>query len=254
VCRLPGDLAGGDPTPLSFAAAVVGFAWMIRNDSLFKVVPLARRLLFSELPDPVLVLDPQGRVMDANAAASKLAGTPPDGELREQALRDPLTGLRNRRALDESFRREATAQAATARPLALVLLDLDHFKRINDSAGHATGDAVLREMAALMQLSLRAGDSVFRVGGEEFALLLPGADRTQAALRLNTLRETLATQPLPSAPSPVTFSAGVAEFGRDGGSLDALLREADRALYRAKAAGRNRCEFGAIGSGEGRGH
>ncbi len=322
-------LLGGDPTPLSFAVAVVGLAWLIRNDGLFKVVPLARRLLFTELPDPVLVLDPQGRVMDANAAAAALAGNAPQGarplaewprfgaalaalldspaagrgaltladpeavfevrlrdigdgdrrvgrlvqlrditerqraqmrlmqtlaernaqlsqvallqaELREQALRDPLTGLHNRRALDERFSREAAAHAATGRPLALVLLDIDHFKRINDSAGHAAGDAVLRELAALMQQGLRSGDSVFRVGGEEFALLLPGASVEQAAQRLALLRQALAATALRSAPAAVTFSAGVAECGRHGDTLDALLRAADRALYEAKDGGRDR--------------
>jgi len=322
-------LMGGDPTPLSFAAAVLGFAWLIRNDSLFKVVPLARRLLFTEMPDPVLVLDPQGRVMDANAAAVALAGPVPPGarpladwprfgaalaallespaatrgplvlaepeaiyevrlrelgsgertvgrlvqlrnvterqraqaqllqtlaernaqlaqvatlqaELREQALRDPLTGLHNRRALDERFAREAAAQQATGRPLTLVLLDIDHFKRINDSGGHAAGDAVLREMAKLMQQGLRSGDSVFRVGGEEFALLLPGAAVEQAVQRLALMREMLAVIALPGAPGPVTFSAGVAQSGRHGATLDDLLRAADTAMYRAKAAGRDR--------------
>jgi diguanylate cyclase (GGDEF)-like protein len=329
-------LLGGDPTPLTFAIAVVGFAWLIRNDSLFKVVPLARRLLFTDLPDPVLVLDPVGRVMDVNAAAAALAGALPRGaqplalwprfgaplaallagppatrtpapmplvltdpeavyevrvrevgepehrvgrlvqlrdvterhqaqarlvqtlaerdaqlaqvaalqnELREQALRDPLTGLHNRRALNQHFAREAAAQQATARPLALVLLDLDHFKRINDHFGHAVGDAVLCQMAARLDQSLRqgerGGDAVFRVGGEEFALLLPGADAAQAAQHLALVRDALAAQPLPGAPEPVTFSAGVAESGRDGSTLDALLRAADRALYQAKAAGRD---------------
>ncbi|MBT9487331.1 MAG: diguanylate cyclase [Rubrivivax sp.] len=284
---------GGDPTPLSYAAALLGFAWLIRRQQLFTAVPLARTLLFAELPDPVLVLDPQGHVRDANHAASHLAdGARPAGqplcdwpgygaalaevlaadpaanavlevagrvyelrardigptgrvlgrlvqlrdvtELRELSLRDPLTGLWNRRALDQRFEAEALHSARTGQPLALALLDLDHFKRINDSDGHAAGDAVLAAVAAHLRGGVRGSDAVFRIGGEEFALLLPGSDLAGARQRVDVLRATLQ---VPGR--AVTLSAGVAQLGLHGGSLDALYSSADRALYAAKAAGRN---------------
>lgn len=321
-------LFGKDPTPVSFAFAAAGFAWLVRARRLFDVVPMARHLLFIELPDPVLILDNHGRVMEANTAARRLAGSgraigqalgswprfgaqlaerlidahsdrplvldapgtifdvrvhPIGGssrqigqlvqlrdvteqqqaqtrmvqtlaerntqlsqvaalqdELREQALRDPLTGLHNRRALEQRFSQEAEYHGTTGQAMSLVLIDVDHFKHINDSRGHAAGDAVLCELAALLRSGLRSGDTVFRVGGEEFALLLPGASATQAATRVATLHDALSAQPPAAAGEAVTFSAGVAAFGDTGTTLDAMLRAADTALYLAKAQGRNR--------------
>jgi diguanylate cyclase (GGDEF)-like protein len=316
---------GADPTPLSFAFSVAGFAWLIRSNRLFDIVPLARGLLFSELPDAVLIVDREGRVMESNAAAQALAGAvPPPGqpladwprfgaalaahlaegptgtltvgdrsyelrsraigpaprqigrllqlrdvteyhraqvrvvhtlaernaqlqkvaalqaELQEQALRDPLTGLLNRRALQQRFDDCTRRDGPQRLPLALVLLDVDHFKSVNDRHGHATGDTVLRELGAALQAGLRAGDMVFRFGGEEFALLLPGADAAGAVRRVTALREHLNAQPLPSVPEPITFSAGVTAWPAGGDTLDALLRAADAAMYRAKAEGRDR--------------
>ncbi len=320
---------GTDPTPLSFAAAVAGMAWLIGRNSLFEVVPLARRLLFTELPDPVLILDARGRVMDANAAAVSLAGDqPPRGtllaqwprfgaavaerlatggavsglvtlsappaiydmrvraigqaprqigqlvqlrdvteqhqtqerivhtlaernaqlsrvaslqhELREQALRDPLTGLYNRRALAERCADELAHHRATGQPLALAVLDIDHFKQVNDTHGHAAGDQVLCGLGRELREALRASDTVFRTGGEEFALLLPGADAESALRRVEALRERVAAADLGLPGHRVSFSAGVAAVGPGLETLDALLQAADRALYAAKAGGRNR--------------
>ena len=322
-------LFGGDPTPLAFAIAVVGFGWLIRSSSLFKVVPLSRRLLFVALPDPVLVLDSLGRVMDCNVAGRRLAGRDvPRGqplqdwpvfgaplaallaqrnadpatllldspalefevrvsevgegdrrigslvqlrdvtaqhhaqtriagtlaerdeqlrqvaqleaELREQAMRDPLTGLYNRRALVQRFEAERQHQRVTGQSLTLVLIDIDHFKRINDRFGHATGDAVLVAVAATLREGVRTSDAVFRIGGEEFALLLPNADALQATLRVQGLRQGLQALALPLVGAGVTFSAGIAACEAGDDMLDPLLRRADEALYLAKAGGRNR--------------
>ena len=163
--------------------------------------------------------------------------------LREQALRDPLTGLWNRRALEERFAVERAYHASSGQPLALVLLDLDHFKRINDRYGHAVGDAVLREVGAALRNALRSADAVFRIGGEEFALLLAGADALQALRRTAGLREHVAQGRYGGLDEPVTFSAGVVATPDHGVRLDALLAAADGALYQAKAQGRNRSQL-----------
>ena len=321
-------LFGADPTSTGFAVAVIGFAWLINRHQLFAVVPLARRLLFTELPDPVLVLDAQQRVVEANRAAGRIEGRDPllnvplsdwprlgpallrhlhqerpdallqlagppawyevqqrvlgdrdqpigalvqlhdvtqrhqahaeavrslaerevqlgeahaeQAQWREQALRDPLTGLLNRRALEERHAQEARAAAAEGTPLALVLLDLDHFKRINDTHGHAAGDTVLRDVATVLRQGLRSNDALFRIGGEEFALLIPGASAALAARRVDSLRTALAATALGGLPEGLTFSAGVAGVGPQTASLQALLHAADQALYQAKRDGRNR--------------
>jgi diguanylate cyclase (GGDEF)-like protein len=162
-------------------------------------------------------------------------------ELRDLALRDALTGLPNRRALQARHAELASAELTAQRPLSLVLIDLDHFKRVNDTYGHGVGDTVLREFAAHLAGGLRSGDLPHRIGGEEFALLVPGATPDVAARRLESIRAALAERPLAGMAEPVTFSAGVAGVGAatDRG-LDSLLAEADGALYRAKREGRDR--------------
>jgi diguanylate cyclase (GGDEF)-like protein len=164
--------------------------------------------------------------------------------LREQAMHDPLTGLLNRRALDERWTQEA--RLGPPRALALVLLDLDRFKDINDTHGHTVGDAVLRDFAAALRSGLRAGDALFRVGGEEFALLMPESSRAIATERVEALRELVASWRLGGLQEPVTFSAGIAEAQPTRVTLDAMLAAADKALYRAKHAGRDRIEVALV--------
>ncbi|UAW98813.1 GGDEF domain-containing protein [Halopseudomonas nanhaiensis] len=161
--------------------------------------------------------------------------------LLELASKDVLTGLANRMKLAEVFERERSHALRDNKPLALVVLDLDHFKRINDQFGHEGGDQVLRHVADLLPTRLRETDLFCRLGGEEFALLLPGADLGRAAELANALREQLCATPLQLDNGLVTlsFSAGVAALGEDGSSLDALMRTADRRLYEAKGGGRN---------------
>jgi diguanylate cyclase (GGDEF)-like protein len=340
-------LLGGDPTPLSFAVAIVGFGWLIRSSSLINVVPMSRRLLFTALPDPVLVLDARGRVVDCNDAGHRLAGrdmpaglplaqwpvfgpalaellndlpaaepaaaagaggthgadgaadahtlvldTPGlvldvkarpigpsaqrigwllqlrdvterhrtqtrlagalaqrdeqlrqvariEAELREQTLRDPLTGLLNRRALVQRFELEMQHHRATGLPLTLVLIDIDHFKRVNDTYGHGAGDALLEALGRTMTEGLRASDAVFRIGGEEFALLMPNADAERAGSRVQALRERAARRHVLPDGRSLTFSAGIATAGKAGTRMEELLASADTALYEAKAAGRD---------------
>ncbi|WP_271409598.1 histidine kinase N-terminal 7TM domain-containing diguanylate cyclase [Pseudomonas sp. Q1-7] len=327
-------LFGFDPTPFSFAFTLVAFACLILGVRLFDLLPVARHLLLEELPDPVLVVDPRHRVIDANPAALALAGQPPawqgmtldnwpvcgveleamlaageremllvpvsssrffevrsrdiervtrggtfilgqmlylrditerhrselklaealatseerlrtitrlHEQLQEQALRDPLTGLYNRRHLGELFARELSRSRRDRTPVALALIDLDHFKQLNDRHGHLVGDDVLRAVAIHLTGKLRGSDAVFRIGGEEFLLLLPGATGDEAFARLRSLCETLASQPLSTREGPlsVTLSAGLAVWPAQGQTLEELMQVADAALYEAKRNGRN---------------
>lgn len=163
-------------------------------------------------------------------------------QLREQALHDPLTGLFNRRHLDEFFQREQARALRERTSLALTMIDLDHFKQLNDSHGHLVGDEVLQVVAQHLQDNLRSTDAVFRIGGEEFLLILPGVDLLEACARVEALREQLAGSPLPTRAGPlrVTLSAGVALWPSHGHSLEELMQAADRALYQAKRDGRDR--------------
>jgi diguanylate cyclase (GGDEF)-like protein len=154
--------------------------------------------------------------------------------LEQLATTDPLTGVANRRALDDWLPREVARASRTGAPLGLVLLDLDHFKAYNDTHGHTGGDALLRVVAGSWARALRQTDLLARFGGEEFVAVLPGADGPGAALTADRLRAAM--------PPGATCSAGVAAW-RPGDDGHALLRRADEALYRAKAAGRDRVEL-----------
>jgi diguanylate cyclase (GGDEF)-like protein len=155
-----------------------------------------------------------------------------------QATTDPLTGAFNRRHLDAFLGAFEDPRGRRPREASLVLFDIDHFKRVNDDLGHHAGDRVLVGLAKLVRQRVRADDVLFRLGGEEFLLFLPGTSESAAVTVAEDLRIAVAEAPL--APGrPITVSAGVAG-GRPGASLDAWLRAADRALYRAKGSGRNR--------------
>ncbi|MCS6810697.1 MAG: GGDEF domain-containing protein [Tepidimonas sp.] len=162
-------------------------------------------------------------------------------ELEALATRDPLTGLLNRRELVRQAEIELARVRRLKAPLSLVMLDLDHFKAINDRHGHAVGDEVLRQTARLMANSIRKTDRVARFGGEEFVLLLPDTTVDHARQLADKLREGLAQLSIATLEGPVTASLGVAgSTGDVDRSLDALLLQADQALYEAKRRGRNR--------------
>ena len=160
-----------------------------------------------------------------------------------QLMTDHLTELLNRRGLEASFSQLWQACQAQGRPLALVLLDIDDFKKINDSLGHKTGDEALRQFAAMLRSGLRPDDRSSRFGGEEFVLLLPGATVEGGVEMVRRLQRRLAEQALLGGPNrhQITFSGGVAQV-RDG-SLAQALDEADEALYEAKRTGKNRVCF-----------
>ena len=162
--------------------------------------------------------------------------------LTQQAHSDPLTQLPNRAHLQTRFDLERSRHQRQGNPLSLVLLDLDFFKRINDTHGHAAGDKALQYFANLMRTTVRQTDLVARMGGEEFCLLLPDTDKEQARMVADKIRRKLSQEALDleGAPVTLTVSGGIAQLGADGDTLDILTRSADEKLYEAKSTGRNR--------------
>jgi diguanylate cyclase (GGDEF)-like protein len=163
----------------------------------------------------------------------------------EIAMRDVLTGAYNRRHLLDALRREIARAQRIGAPLAICLMDIDHFKRVNDNWGHAAGDAVLRHFATLASAGLRAVDVFGRFGGEEFLLVVPDTDARGAAAVAERIRAAAEQGTFPGIPSgqQLTVTIGVAGRARDEGG-NALLARADLALYRGKEAGRNRVVVG----------
>jgi len=299
-----------DITSALMLVTVAIWLWVERYASGMHRVPVTVRQVLEVLGDAVLVLDPAGRVVQANPAAQAMLGpsglglvdtvdgahwselvdeahladvragrtvTYPDGhvldvrsvplaasggggagvvvvvrdvtavealraELAEQAVRDGLTGLHNRRHLHAVLDVLVSASLAGGSPLTAVMIDLDHFKTVNDSHGHAAGDAVLVAVARELTAAVRADDVVVRMGGEEFCVVLPGVAPAEVLHRFDAWRVRIAGLDLVRGVR-VTVSAGVAGLGH-GGSSDALLRSADDALYAAKVAGRDRVLLG----------
>ena len=166
--------------------------------------------------------------------------------LQVNAVTDPLTGLYNRRLFSEGFEKELNRARRYGLPLGLVMLDFHRFKEVNDKHGHPGGDEVLRAAATTLKKALRTSDSAFRIGGDEFAVLLPQTDADQA-LALSRRIETVFAETLQELPLSVTVSMdhGVATFPLDGEQADELIRVADERLYRLKHANHRK-----LGSGE----
>jgi diguanylate cyclase (GGDEF)-like protein len=163
-------------------------------------------------------------------------------QLSEQANRDPLTGLYNRRYLDTTLARELARCEREGQHLSLMLIDIDHFKQVNDRYGHPAGDEVLKKLAALLNEQARAADVACRYGGEEFLLVLPNMPQDIARVRAEQWREAfVATTVLfDTFQIQATLSIGIATYPDHGSSPEELIRSADQALYRAKSEGRNR--------------
>lgn len=162
--------------------------------------------------------------------------------LEDMALTDPLTRAGNRRYFDQTLERELRQALSSGKPLTLGVLDLDHFKNVNDKHGHPAGDLVLVGFAAVVRRMLRNYDHIARIGGEEFAVVLPGASTTQALEVMERVCARLRTHPIAIASDKslaITCSAGVAELQGDGDDVAGLLARADEALYRAKREGRD---------------
>lgn len=322
-------LFNDDPTPFIFAATGAFMLGAQLFGQLFVLPPIGRDAMFSVLPDPVIVLDEEGRILELNPAAAKLPGvpTPPIGKnlsdaaelhdflrqgfygdgqrheltlsangctyelschslapwgrnggrmivmrdislrkadalrlaalsrdlqerleenvrlqtlLRDEASRDHLTGLHNRRhaqtVLPALFEHERAGLTVS-----LMIVDIDHFKQFNDRFGHQTGDLVLQVFAGILKSEMTAQENVFRWGGEEFLVILPGTDRKAAARRAANWRAQLQNARLPDVSDMhLTFSAGLFVTGSLPCSLEEAVKAADKALYAAKAGGRDR--------------
>jgi diguanylate cyclase (GGDEF)-like protein len=166
-------------------------------------------------------------------------------QFEQEALNDPLTGFRNRRWLDQTLPRIIQRHLHASEPLCIAMMDVDHFKQVNDAYGHAAGDAVLLQVGGLVRANLRPADSAARIGGEEFTLIFPQTSMPGAITAAERLREAIADaafdydgRELPQ----VTVSLGLVALERSANSLE-LLARADEALYAAKQSGRNRTEW-----------
>ena len=167
--------------------------------------------------------------------------------LRQQSIRDPNTGLYNRRYLEETSSRELRRMERSEQPLAMIMLDVDHFKQFNDTFGHEAGDLVLKQVAATLLDHARESDVVSRYGGEEFALMMPGTSLADGAERAEALRKAIKQLHLAHRGrtlGTITASFGVAAFPELGASWAEIVNAADRALYQAKADGRDRVVAG----------
>ncbi len=163
--------------------------------------------------------------------------------LRARALTDGLTGLYTKRHFEERLSHNVDEAERYGAPLSLILVDIDHFKRINDTHGHPTGDIVLKRIGTILRESIRGTDSAYRFGGEELAVLLPGSDIDKAHKAAERIRKKIEKEPFKSAagePLQVTASLGAATHAMGFEKADAIVRTADQALYQAKRAGRNR--------------
>jgi diguanylate cyclase (GGDEF)-like protein len=171
-------------------------------------------------------------------------------ELRYRATHDSLTGLPNRTEVVERLRREQSRQLRTGGSFGVLLADLDHFKKINDTHGHAVGDVVLQEVARRMKASLRDYDTVGRYGGEEFLVVLPTADSRGTFAISERIRRKIESRPIATTKGELNVTASIGgawSMAADPIDTDTAIRLADEALYRAKAKGRNRSEMADFG-------
>jgi diguanylate cyclase (GGDEF)-like protein len=194
--------------------------------------------------DPAFIVAKQALItMLAEHIALSLSNLKLRELLRQQSIRDALTGLFNRRYLEETLTREVYRAQRGQTPLSAIMLDVDHFKRFNDTFGHEAGDLILQTLGQFLQKQVRASDVPCRYGGEEFAVILPSATAEQAAQRAETLRagaETLQATFKGQTLGKITLSLGVASLPQHGDTGEDVLQAADAALYQAKQAGRNR--------------
>jgi diguanylate cyclase (GGDEF)-like protein len=162
-------------------------------------------------------------------------------KLREQAIRDPLTNLFNRRYLEETLDHEIARASREGYSIGIMMIDLDHFKKVNDTYGHEAGDNVLKAIATTLSVETRRGDFACRYGGEEFVIVMPNMDSHVAYERAEKLRNTLNSLYIPYGiySLTITISMGIASYPANGLTRETILRAADKAMYAAKEAGRD---------------
>jgi diguanylate cyclase (GGDEF)-like protein len=236
------DIQGHDRMPIlvldegpARGESLLGVAIRARRETLGALILTGRRGAFDSTAQRVLT------ILANQAAGSLFAGNMVERE-KQNALQDALTGLANRRAFDESLERAIAREDRQHGRFALLLMDIDHFKKLNDTYGHPAGDAALRNTASSLAQQLRKGDHAARYGGEEFAVILPGTDAAGALHLAERVRQGVEASRLvfDGARLQVTVSLGVAVWPADGREADLLVAAADRALYAAKQGGRNR--------------
>jgi len=179
----------------------------------------------------------------ANQVAIAILNARLHATLQQEAIRDPLTSLFNRRFMEETLEKEILRAKRNSMPLAVALIDIDHFKRINDRFGHDAGDMVLKMLARLIEDNIRSGDVACRYGGEEFALVMPGVSLEHTYKRMEELRNSMRHIPFSYREMtmiPLSCSIGISIYPDHGEMINTLLKAADMALYRAKKGGRNR--------------
>jgi diguanylate cyclase (GGDEF)-like protein len=241
-------LSGGPsiPTMAWFAIPVVTLSARFSTRGIALGVAIALGLMIAVgfvvdagavIDNPTLVIAPAALILAVALLSSALMRS--DVDHRAEAVIDPLTGMLNRKALGARNQELSQQSAVSGEPIGVVVVDLDHFKAVNDALGHAQGDAVLRDVAYALRNVLRAFDLVYRIGGEEFLVLVPGADAGQAAELAEQLRAAVASTTV-GDDQRLTISAGVAASGRGSTfDYDTVFARADAALYEAKRAGRD---------------
>lgn len=189
------------------------------------------------LDNPVLVIAPLALVLCVAVLSLPLMRS--DIQHRNDAVIDQLTGMLNRKALAIRAQELAQQSEVTGEPVGLIIGDLDHFKHVNDTRGHSIGDAVLKEVAYILRRQLRAFDLAYRLGGEEFLILVPGSDLEQTAELAERLREAIAAEEVAGSAVTMSFGAGASESG-ERFVYENVFAGADAALYQAKRSGRDR--------------
>ncbi|MGL6029894.1 MAG: diguanylate cyclase [Legionella sp.] len=202
-------------------------------------------MLYLEVqPEEIVRMEDHKLLINAFAelTALALANVRLRENLRYQSIRDPLTGLYNRRYLEDFMIKQLHQAERSGTPLSVLMMDLDHFKKLNDTYGHDAGDAALKEFGKILQNDIRMSDVASRYGGEEFIVVLYDADANAAKKRAENIRDAISMVHIKYGAQlvgPITVSIGIAEYPKDGRTLEALIENADQALYYAKNHGRN---------------
>ena len=231
----------------SYPAAIVAFYLMKPREAVFLILAmiaaLGPKLLETGIGIQPIVFTITMVVMGTFAFAFAVITNRQQALLTSMATKDPLTGAGNRRALETKLEGLVTKRERSDEPASLIILDLDHFKAVNDAHGHAVGDHILCSVTDILNLRIRATDSLYRIGGEEFVVVLEGQNIDRAAHLAEQLRTLVEANELAPDRS-VTISLGVAQL-RNGESCGGWLQRADDALFRAKANGRNSTQLAA---------
>jgi diguanylate cyclase (GGDEF)-like protein len=220
--------------PLAALGETLGFAYMNLPTEAAQTLAAGRQALINEMVE---------------LAAMAIAGLNLRAKLENQSIRDGLTNLFNRHFLEIALERELQRSIRSGAPLALLMIDVDHFKTFNDLFGHEAGDLVLRELAGCLQSAVRVEDIVCRYGGEEFVILLPEITPERALEAAERLRQRVSTMRLEYRGEPlrqISISLGLATYPDLADDAVELLRMADRALYQAKRAGRNQVHVAVV--------